>query len=199
MKLILASTNPAKLVEMRHVLSDPSLEIVPMQEAGVTEEIVEDGKTFEENAIKKAKEVSTLTHEWTIAEDSGVVIPALSGEPGVNSKHWAGENASIKQMVDYTLEKMKNIPKGKRQMLGESAVALCHPNGSYRTFLATNSGTVPFEPKGEMRDGMPYHLIFIPDGFTKTLAETGGHFEARREALTKALTFLKNEVLKGIK
>lgn len=203
MKLILATKNPEKIQEIQKILGELDIELIPMEQAGFTEEIVEDGKTFEENALIKARAVSNFTHEWTLADDAGVMIPALNNEPGVDSKTFAGKGTTADDTAKYVLERMKNIPKEKRQIVGESVMVLMHPNGSYRVFRGENRGTVPMQatPTQNIKNGNLYYGVFVPEGYTKTYAELS-HDEKmnggfRYEALQKVKTFLKNEVLKG--
>ncbi len=184
-------------------MGDLAIDIIPMTEAGFTEDIVEDGKTFEENALIKARTVSNFTHEWVLADDAGVMIPALNNEPGVHSKTFAGEGATADDTAKYVLERMKDIPAGKRQIVGESVVVLMHPSGSYRVFRGENRGVVPMQaaPTQNVKNGNLYYGVFVPEGFTKTYAELS-HDEKmnggfRYEALQKVHAFLKNEVMKG--
>lgn len=205
MKLILATRNPEKIQEIQKILGDLDIELISMDQAGFTEDIVEDGKTFEENALKKARAVSEFTHEWVLADDAGVMIPALNNEPGVDAKTWAGEDADAEKTAAYTIERMKNIPSGKRQIVGEAVMVLMHPSGSFRVFRGENRGTVPMQAAGEanMEKGNLYYTVFVPEGFTKTYAQLS-HEEKmnggfRYEALQKVHAFLKNEVLKEAK
>ncbi len=114
MKLIFATHNTGKVEEMRVLLEDTNIEVMSADEAGVDGEVIEDGQTFEENALKKAKFVSRAASAWAVADDSGCCIDALGGLPGVNSARWAGKDAGDQAIVDHTLESMKDVPEGKR-------------------------------------------------------------------------------------
>ena len=111
MKLVFATHNQGKLKEMRDLLSDLNIEVVSADEAGVYEDVIEDGTTFKANALKKARFVGEQTGEWAVADDSGICIDALDGEPGVYSARWAGDRASV---IDHTLDKMKKVPTKNR-------------------------------------------------------------------------------------
>ena len=102
MKIIFATHNAGKVAEMRRLLSDCDIEVFSAEEAGVMEDVVEDGKTLKENAFKKAMFVAKRTGEWTIADDSGLCIDALDGEPGVHTARWAGEKFSREKLAGYT-------------------------------------------------------------------------------------------------
>lgn len=93
MRLIFATHNPGKIKEMKDILSGLDIEVLSGQDAGIFEDAIEDGNTFEENAFKKAKFMAEKTGEWTVADDSGICIRALNGAPGVNSARWAGGRA----------------------------------------------------------------------------------------------------------
>ena len=96
MKLIFATHNPGKVIEMRQILKGLPIELISMDEAGVHEDPIEDGATFKDNALKKARFCATKTGEWCFADDSGLCIDVLDGRPGINTKRWAGsERARI--------------------------------------------------------------------------------------------------------
>ena len=171
MKLVFATHNRGKLVEVKALLGDIGVEVVSSEEAGVTEEPIEDGATFEVNALKKALETSQKTHEWSVADDSGICIEALGGEPGVYSKRWAGEDADDQKIIEYTLQKMKNVPEGRRQATFESSVALVTPSGEYWLFNGTIQGKLAASPHGRNLPGLCYDVLFIPEGESRTFGE----------------------------
>jgi XTP/dITP diphosphohydrolase len=106
MKLIFATRKQGKIKEMRAMLEGFDVEVVRQDEAGLSEEVLEDRKTFEGNALKKARFVASRTGEWALAEDSGLSIKALRGAPGVYSARWAGEGAAEEEIVRHTLKQM---------------------------------------------------------------------------------------------
>ncbi|MBI2551695.1 RdgB/HAM1 family non-canonical purine NTP pyrophosphatase [Candidatus Uhrbacteria bacterium] len=171
MKLIFATRNQGKVKEMRAMLGGIKIEVIGMEEAGVSEEVIEDRKTFEGNALKKARFVASRTGEWVLAEDSGLCIKALGGAPGVYSARWAGEGASDEEMVRYALEKMRDIPEHKRAAWFKTALAVVAPDGKERIFRGRVDGLVSTAPRGTMRSKLPYDMIFIPKGHTRTFAE----------------------------
>jgi XTP/dITP diphosphohydrolase len=169
MKIIFATKNKGKLIEMKKILK--GFDIVSMEEAGVKDEIREDKKTFRENALKKAKFVARRTKSWTIADDSGLCIKALNGAPGVKSARWAGKNASGDDLIKKTLQKMEGISGLKRQAYFESAAALVSPNGKSWVFSGRTYGQITIIPKGKALPELPYDVIFIPQGKNKTFAQ----------------------------
>jgi len=193
MKLVFATHNQGKLKEMRDLLSDLSIEVVSADEAGVYEDVIEDGTTFKANALKKARFVGEQTGEWAVADDSGICIDALDGEPGVYSARWAGDRASV---IDHTLAKMKKVPVKNRGAHFVSTLALFSPDGLYWIFEGQVSGHITLEPRGKNRPGLPYDLIFVPEGYDKTFAEMSDEqknsLSHRGNAFAKLKIFLQN-------
>jgi XTP/dITP diphosphohydrolase len=205
-KLIFATRNPGKIEEMRSLLADAKVEVASAEEAGVMEDVVEDGKTFEENALKKARFVAQKTGQWAVADDSGVCIWALGCMPGVRTARWAGEGASDERLVSYTLEQMKDVPEGKRNAWFESAVALVSPDGpafagasagrQEWVFEGKVEGKIATEPRGVARKKLPYDFLFIPDGYEQTFGEMPealkNRLSHRGRAFAKLKDFLKS-------
>lgn len=171
MKLIFATHNIGKVKEIRTLLEGLPVEVMSADEAGVREDVVEDGATFQENALKKARFVAERTGEWAVADDSGVCIEVLGGKPGVHSARWAGEDATDEVMVGHTLRAVEDVPEGKREAWFESAVALVAPDGREWTFVGKVNGCIAIQPRGINRPKLPYDLIFIPEGHDRTFAE----------------------------
>lgn len=166
-RLVFATHNKGKVKEMKDILSGLDIEIMSAEEAGIFEDVVEDGETFEENSLKKAKFIAEKTGEWAVADDSGLCIEALGGAPGVYSARW-GAGADL---AEYTLDKLKNIPAGERAAYFMSSAALCAPDGRHWFFPGRIGGVISLEPRGIDRPKLPYDVIFIPEGHEKTFAE----------------------------
>lgn len=189
MKFVFATHNVGKIREMRVLLAGLPIEMSSAEEAGVHDDVVEDGATFEENAVKKARFVAERTHQWSVADDSGICIDALDGAPGVHTARWAGEGASGEALVQHTLTQMANVPEEKRQAHLQSTLALIAPDGELRMFTGTVHGRIPFEPRGIPRAKLPYDRIFIPDGHERTFAEMS---DGEKNALShRGLAFQK--------
>lgn len=169
MRLIFATHNPGKLEEMKSILAGLPYEIESAREAGVIDEVVEDGLTFSDNALKKAFEVCRFSGSISLADDSGICIDALDGAPGVFTARWAGEGASDEQLIQHTLEQMQGIPN--RAAAFVCVAALVAPDGRTWTFEGRVDGTLTTESRGTARAKLPYDAIFIPEGETRTFAE----------------------------
>lgn len=181
---------------MQAILADLNMKIVSAEEAGIFEDVVEDGETFEENAFKKANFIMKKSGEWAVADDSGLCIKALEGAPGIFTARWAGENASGNELINFTLEKMKNIPEENRDAYFESAIVLVSPEGKHWTFTGTIEGKIAETPKGIKRPKLPYDIIFIPEGYKKTFAEMSNEeknsISHRGLAFSKLKEFIEN-------
>ena len=171
MKIIFATHNNGKLKEMLEILRDLDIDLLSTKEVGLKEEPIEDGATFEENALKKARFTAAQTKEWAIADDSGICIDELGGLPGVVSARWAGEAASDEKIIRHTLTALASTPPDKRGAYFETAAVLTAPDGRYWIFTAKINGHIATAPRGLPRPKLPYDLIFIPDGHQKTFAE----------------------------
>jgi len=114
MKIVFASSNEGKVKEIREMLDGMGVELVSLKNYGGAPEIVEDGKTFLENALKKARTISAFTGETVLADDSGLMVEALGGEPGIYSARYAGEKATDDDNIDLLLSRLKNISQEKR-------------------------------------------------------------------------------------
>lgn len=198
MKLVFATHNVGKLKEMRSILLGLNTKVVSAEEVGIGDDVVEDGKTFAENALKKARYVAQQSGQWAVADDSGLCIRALNGAPGVFSARWAGENSSDQEKTNFVLEKMKGVPDNKRQAWFESTAAIVSPQGKHWIFTGKIEGQIAKSPRGRPRYKMPYDLIFIPQGEKRTFAEMldqeKNTISQRGLAFKKLKEFLSNYV-----
>ena len=191
MKLIFATHNSGKLEEMRALLEGLDVEVMSAEEAGVLEDVEEDGETFRANAWKKAKFVAEQTGEWAVGEDTGLCIEALGGQPGVYTARWSGGAGH----VPFTLEKMSGVPEGDREAYFETALVLMSPKGESHTFVGRCDGSIPLEPRGEAHPKLPYDVIFQPKGFDQIFAqmpkEQKNAISHRGQAFQKLKEFLR--------
>ena len=186
MKLLVATRNPYKLKEIREIISRPSLELVSVAEFGPLPEVVEDGATFEANALKKAIMLSLAAKVWTLADDSGLEVPALGGAPGVRSARYAGEP------VDYGANNAKLLRElagaADRRACFRCSIALASPHGRAQVVEGRCDGRIALELRGDR--GFGYDPVFIPDGYERTFAEmdpeTKNDISHRAVALRKA-------------
>ncbi|KKT71713.1 MAG: Non-canonical purine NTP pyrophosphatase [Candidatus Uhrbacteria bacterium GW2011_GWE2_45_35] len=168
MKLIFATHNPGKIKEMQELLAGSGIEVLSADEAGVNEDVVEDGLTFEENALKKARFVCKKTGECAVADDSGICINALNGAPGVFTARWAGEGNDL---IDFTLNQIKDIVEENLGAQFRCFVALVKPDGQEFLFEGRSNGRLIKERRGTAHPKLPYDQIFIPEGHIQTFAE----------------------------
>ncbi len=169
MQIVLASKNKKKIQELKRILGDLSIELLSLDNFPNLGEIVEDGYTFEENALKKARYVKQKTGLPALADDSGLEVEALGGRPGVFSARYAGEHASDEENIKKLLMEMREIPEDKRQARFVCCIALVLPNEEEKVFWGYVNGKITMEPRGN--SGFGYDPVFVPEGYTLTFAE----------------------------
>ena len=170
MKLVLASKNQHKLVELQTILGQMGLEVVLESDVGVDIEVEETGVTFAENAMLKAKAVMEATGMAAIADDSGLMVDALDGEPGVYSARYGGMPTDLDRTM-LLLEKMKDVPEEKRTGRFVSAIACALPDGREVTAQGVCEGNILFDLRGT--GGFGYDPVFYVPLLGKTFAEAG--------------------------
>ena len=168
-KLIFATGNENKMKEIRMILADAGYEILSMKEAGIDADIVEDGTTFEENAIIKAKAICELCGCLVLADDSGLEIDYLNKEPGIYSARYMGEDTSYDLKNQNLISRLEGVPDEKRTARFVCAIAAAFPDGRIETRRGTIEGRIAYEPAGE--NGFGYDPIFYVPEFGKTTAE----------------------------
>lgn len=170
MKLVLASKNQHKLVELQTILGQMGIEVVLQSELGIDVEVEETGVTFAENAMLKAKAVMKASGMAAIADDSGLVVDALNGEPGVYSARYGGRPTDLDRTM-LLLENMKDVPEEKRTGRFVSAIACALPDGREVTAEGVCEGTILFELRGS--GGFGYDPVFYVPVLGKTFAQAG--------------------------
>ena len=168
-KLVLATSNLGKVEELKELLQPLSLEIYSLQDFPGLKLPPETGRTFEENAILKARFVSSLTGLTALGDDSGLEVEALGGAPGVYSSRFAGEGATDTQNNEKLLGLLKGYPEEKRRARFRCVLALCTPEGDIYTGEGTLEGVITEEPRGN--HGFGYDPVFLLPEAGKTLAE----------------------------
>ena len=156
--MIFATGNENKMKEIREILGALPLEILSMKEAGVSADIVEDGKTFEENALIKARAICKLAGEMVLADDSGLEIDYLNKEPGIYSARYMGEDTSYHIKNKSLIERLEGVPDEKRTARFVCAIAAVFPDGKELVVRGTVEGIIGYEEKGE--NGFGYDPIF---------------------------------------
>lgn len=166
-KIIFATQNQGKLKEIRDKL--PDYEVISMKDAGIDIDIEENGKTFEENALIKAKAISDLCNNIVVADDSGLEIDYLNKEPGVYSARFLGHDTSYEYKNNKILEMLKDVPDEKRTARFVCAMAVVFPNGENKITRATIEGMIGHKISGN--NGFGYDPIFYVPELNKTTAE----------------------------
>lgn len=156
--MIFATGNENKMKEIREILGALPLEILSMKEAGVSADIVEDGKTFEENALIKARAICKLAGEMVLADDSGLEIDYLNKEPGIYSARYMGEDTSYHLKNKSLIDRLEGVPDEKRTARFVCAIAAVFPDGKELVVRGTVEGIIGYEEKGE--NGFGYDPIF---------------------------------------
>lgn len=191
-KIIFATGNAGKMREIREILSDMDVEILSMKEAGIEIDIEENGTTFEENAMIKAKTISQIAHEVVLADDSGLEVDYLNKEPGVYSARYLGEDTSYKIKNQAILDRLSGIPKEKRTARFVCAIAAAMPDGEMLVTRETIEGYIGMEPAGE--NGFGYDPIFYVDAFDCSTAELTEQQKNEISHRGKALRAMKQKL-----
>jgi len=194
MELVVATNNKDKLREIREIFEDMNVKIYSLKDLNLSIEIIEDGKTFEENAEKKAREVMKLTGKISLADDSGLMVDYLNGLPGVYSARFAGENATYQQNNEKLLRMLEGVSFENRGATFCSVMAMLFPNGFKIITRGEIRGYITLEPKGS--NGFGYDPLFYVPEYDKTFAELGPEIKNKISHRAIALKRLKEELEK---
>lgn len=195
-KIIFATKNKGKIKEINAIMSDMNIEVISMEEAGVNVDVVEDGETFQENAIKKAREIMEISGLITMADDSGLEIDYLDKAPGVYSARYMGEDTPYDIKNSKILDIMKDVPEEKRTARFVSVIATAIPGGKIVTTKGTIEGIIGYEIKGE--NGFGYDPIFFVPEYGMTTAEMAPEQKNSISHRGKALRLMKDELKKEL-
>lgn len=193
-RMIFATGNENKMTEIREILGSLPLEIMSMKQAGISADIVEDGKTFEENALIKAREVCKIAGEMVLADDSGLEIDYLNKEPGIYSARYLGEDTSYRIKNQNLIDRLEGVPDEKRTARFVCAIAAAFPDGSEYVVRGTVEGIIGYEERGE--NGFGYDPIFylpergmstaeIPPEEKNSISHRGNALRRMKEILEK--------------
>ncbi len=193
-KLLLASGNKAKLLELKSLLRELPYQLVTPSEEGISTNVDEVGNSLEENARLKAVTFATRSQLKTLADDSGLEVDALDGEPGVLSARYAGENASDTERINYLLWRLKGVPWEKRRAKFRCVIALATPDGQAELCSGECYGFITLEARG--KQGFGYDPVFYLPQLGKTMAELPleikNRLSHRGQAAAKACALLLN-------
>jgi XTP/dITP diphosphohydrolase len=201
-KLLVATHNPAKLSEIQKYLSDLGMELITLNDLGITEDVEEDGKTFEENAIKKAKYFAKRSGLPTVSDDGGVEIDYLNGEPGIHSRRWiGGKPSSDEDLINHALKLLIDVRGKKRAAQLRAVIALVLPSGEVRTSEGKIRGIIAEKPYYKRWKGFPYRSLFYIPGIKKFYnpEDMNENEDIKYNHRRHALKQLKNTITRELK
>lgn len=193
-KIIFATGNKDKMREIREIMAGCEVEIKSMKEEGISVDIVEDGKTFEENALIKARAVASAADAIVLADDSGLEIDYLNKEPGVYSARYMGEDTSYDIKNRNLVERLEGVPEPQRSARFVCAIAAVVPGGEEFVVRETMEGKIGYGQEGE--NGFGYDPIFYPDGFSCSSAVLSPEQKNEISHRGKALRAVKERLKK---
>jgi|LSQX01.3.fsa_nt_gb XTP/dITP diphosphohydrolase len=195
-KFVVATRNKGKLREIKEILSGFPFLVASMEDVGIQKDIEENGTTFEDNALIKAREVHRLTGEMVMADDSGLEVDYLDGAPGIYSSRFAGDGASDEDRNNKLLSMLHNVPLDKRRARFVCAIAVILMDGEYFTVRETFEGYIGFEPEGS--NGFGYDPLFFLPEYDMTAAQLDSYkkheISHRGKALRRMATELKERL-----
>jgi len=168
-KLLLATSNPGKIREYRFLLDSPGYQMTTLAEEGITRVVTESGNNYEENARLKAITYAKLSQLIALADDSGLEVDALNGEPGIQSARFAGETATDAERVSLLLARLNDVPCEQRTARFKCVIAIATPGGHSELCYGECQGMIAIEAKG--KNGFGYDPIFLLPETGKTMAE----------------------------
>ena len=190
--MIFATGNENKMVEIREILGDLPLEIQSMKEAGVYADVVEDGTTFEENALIKARAICKLAGQVVLADDSGLEIDYLDKEPGIYSARYMGEDTSYRIKNQNLIDRLEGVPDEERTARFVCVIAAAFPDGEVLTARGTIEGRIGYEEKGE--NGFGYDPIFYVPEYGCSTAQLSPEVKNQISHRGKALREMKRKL-----
>lgn len=194
-RIVFATGNANKMKEIRMILSDMGMEILSMKEAGVAADIVEDGTTFEENALIKAKAIAKLLpNDIVLADDSGLEIDYLNKEPGIYSARYMGEDTSYEIKNKNLIDRLEGVPKEQRTARFVCAIAAALPDGSTKVVRGMIEGYIGWEPAGT--NGFGYDPIFYVDEYGCSTAQLSPEEKNKVSHRGNALRAMREELRK---
>lgn len=191
-QIVFATGNEGKMREIRAILLDLGCEILSMKEAGIEADILENGTTFEENALIKAKAVAEYTDAIVLADDSGLEIDYLNKEPGIYSARYMGEDTSYRVKNQNLIDRLAGVPDEKRTARFVCAIAAAFPDGTSSVVRATIEGRIGYEERGE--GGFGYDPIFYVPEYGKSTAELSAEEKNAISHRGKALRLIKEDI-----
>lgn len=198
MEIILATRNPSKIDQIKNIFAGSRIIVKSLVETGIVGEAIEDGLTLKDNALLKARFAyeSSGRKFWTMADDTGIFIDVLNGEPGVKAARWAGNNATTEEIMNYCLKRLEG--DRDRSATFETVVAVVSPNSNEYFFSGKVRGKLLKAPRAKFQPGMPYSGLFAPEGYNQVWAEMTiedeNKISHRGKAFREAKMFLEKQI-----
>lgn len=195
--LVVSTGNQHKVEEIKNILKGLPIEVVSKKDIGLGSlDVIEDGETLEQNSLKKAGALAEKVEYMVLADDSGLFVDILNGEPGVYSSRYAGEEGNDSKNNSKLLEKLKDVPLINREAKFKTVISLIMENKEKIVVLGECKGKIGFEPKG--KNGFGYDPLFIPEGYDKTFGELGEEVKNKISHRARALENLKEALNKKL-
>ena len=195
-KIVFATGNAGKMREIREILADMDLEVVSMAEIGADIEIEENGATFEENAVIKARAIGKVCGEIVLADDSGLEVDHLNREPGIYSARYMGEDTPYSIKNASIIQRLEGVPREERTARFVCAIAAVFPDGEEVVTHGEREGWIDYEEKGS--NGFGYDPIFSVPEFGRTTAELSDEEKNSVSHRGRALRKMKDELRKRL-
>lgn len=196
-ELVISTNNKHKLEEIKAILNDLPVKVLSLKDFSDVPDVIEDGKTLKANAAKKARIIAKHLNKWALADDTGLEVEHLKGDPGVFSARWAGPGCSYDDNNKKLLSLLKGVGQTKRKAQFRCVIAVSSPKGKVKTVEGKIEGVIATCPSG--KQGFGYDPLFIPDGYNKTFAEldsqTKNKISHRAIALQKAKELIRELLL----
>ena len=193
-RIVFATGNAGKIREINAIMADTGMEVVSVKDAGIQIDVEENGKTYEENALIKARAAAAVSKDIVMADDSCLEIDYLNGEPGIYSARYLGEDTSYRIKNADLVSRLEGVPDEKRTARFVCAIAAVLPDGRELTVRAAIEGRIGYEEKGA--NGFGYDPIFYVPEFQKTTAELTETEKNEVSHRGKALRLMKEELKK---
>ena len=192
-KIVFATSNEGKVKEIKEIFADFPIEVVSMKEMNITTDVEENGTTFEENSLIKARAISKLTGLPALADDSGLEVDYLNGEPGVYSARYLGRDTDYDYKNNYIIDKLKDAKDEERSARFVCVISLVLPDGREFVKKGVMEGKIGYEIKGE--NGFGYDPIFYLPQYGKTSAEISAEEKNKISHRGKALSAMKELIV----
>lgn len=192
-KLILSSGNPHKVDELKKILANLEIQVLTKDEVGQGDlDVIEDGDTLEANALKKARALAEKVEGIVLADDTGLFVDALNGEPGVYSARYAGEECSYQANNTKLLGALAGVAPEKRTARFKTVIALIDENGAEYIIEGVCEGRILDEKKGSA--GFGYDPLFLPEGYEQTFAELGEDIKNKISHRARAIYLMRDKL-----